>query len=58
MQPVGRRNGRQSLGADVRRGDELLYHVHFDGSDGKCQVRNLHLKYCAVLLEWDLLIQE
>src|SRR5207245_3281478 len=41
---VGRRKGRQSLGGDVRQGDKLLFHVHFDGSDGKCQVRNLQIE--------------
>jgi hypothetical protein len=55
--PVGRREGRQSLGGDVRRGDELLFHVHFDGSDGKCQVRNLKIEQCNILLDWDLQIR-
>lgn len=34
--PVGRRKGRQSLGFDVLEGGETLFHVHFDGADGKC----------------------
>ncbi|HYB90458.1 MAG TPA: hypothetical protein VEC38_05370 [Candidatus Binataceae bacterium] len=50
---VGRRKGRQSLGADVYQDGELVFRVHFDGSDGKCQIRKLHLKYCAMLREWD-----
>jgi hypothetical protein len=57
LQPVGRRKGRQSLGADVNRGDEMLFHVHFDGSDGKCQIRNLHLRHCVMLQDWDLEIR-
>lgn len=56
LQAVGKRKGRQSLGADVFRGNELLYHVHFDGSDGKCQIRNLHTRNCALLHDWDLLV--
>ena len=54
---VGRRKGRQSLGGDVRQGDKLLFHVHFDGSDGKCQVRNLQIEQCNTLLDWDLQIR-
>jgi type II restriction enzyme len=54
---VGRRAGRQSLGGDVFRGDELLFHVHFDGSDGKCQVRNLRVTACDLLVEWELRIR-
>ena len=38
---VGRRKGRESLGADILLNDEVILHFHFDGSDGKCQVRNL-----------------
>ncbi len=38
---VGKRKGRQSLGADVLLADQVIFHVHFDGSDGKCQIRNL-----------------
>jgi Type II site-specific deoxyribonuclease len=54
LHPVGQRKGRQSLGADIYRGKDKVFHVHFDGSDGKCQVRNLELKHCVMLLEWDL----
>jgi hypothetical protein len=54
LRPVGRRTGRQSLGADVYRAADTLFHVHFDGSDGKCQIRNLHVRHCVMLLEWDL----
>lgn len=58
LQPVGRRKGRQSLGADVYRQEGKVFHAHFDGSDGKCQIRNLHVKHCAMLQEWDLQIRD
>jgi len=58
LQPVGWRKGRQSPGADVYRGSERLFHVHFDGSDGKCQITNLRLQDCVMLLGWDLLISD
>jgi hypothetical protein len=58
LRPTGRRSGRQSLGADVYHGDEAVFHVHFDGSDGKCQVRGLNLRYCVLLLDWDLEIRK
>ena len=58
LQLVGRRKGRQSLGADVFQDGELIFHVHFDGSDGKCQIRNLHVRKCVLLLGWDLLISD
>ena len=53
LQPVGRRQGRTSLGADISIDDGVAFHVHFDGSDGKCQVRNLLLSRCRVLGDWD-----
>jgi hypothetical protein len=54
--PVGSRKGRRSLGADVYREGTKQFHVHFDGSDGKCQIRNLPVKNCNMLVEWDLRI--
>lgn len=54
LHPVGKRKGRQSLGADVRSGEEKVFHVHFDGSDGKCQVRDLDLRLCRMLGQWDV----
>lgn len=54
-QPVGRRSGRRSLGADVMRNEEIAFHVHFDGSDGKCQIRNLRLADCTLLMRWEKL---
>ena len=39
FEPVGRRIGRRSIGGDIVQEGEVLFHVHFDGSDGKCQIR-------------------
>lgn len=51
---VGRRAGRQSLGADaVAEGGERYFRAHFDASDGKCSIRNLPVNRCEMLLEWD-----
>jgi Type II site-specific deoxyribonuclease len=54
VEPVGRRSGRQSLAADVMRGEQRIFRVHFDASDGKCSVRNLRIEHCVVLEEWDV----
>jgi len=56
FEPVGRRKGRRSLGADVFQKNEKMFHVHFDGSDGKCQVRDLAESECIVLEAWDALV--
>jgi hypothetical protein len=56
--PVGRRPTRQSLGGDVCDGAERLFHVHFDGTDGKCQIQRLLVSRCNMLLEWDYFISE
>jgi hypothetical protein len=56
FQPVGKRKGRQSLGADVFRKNKLMFHVHFDGSDGKCSIRNFPVDNCVRLLDWELLV--
>ena len=56
FEPVGRRKGRKSLGVDVFRGREKVFHVHFDGSDGKCQVRDLAVSNCVMLETWDALV--
>ena len=53
LQEVGNQRGRKSLGGDVVIDDETAFHVHFDGSDGKCQIRNLKLERCRILGEWD-----
>ena len=49
---VGRRKGRRSLGFDVMDGDDILFHVHFDGADGKCQIRKLPVDRCIMLDRW------
>ena len=54
FEPVGKRKGRQSLGGDVFYKGGLIFHVHFDGSDGKCSIRNLSVDQCARLLDWEL----
>lgn len=51
--PTGKRRGRQSLGADVYRDKQKIFHVHFDGSDGKCQIRGLRVEDCVMLTSWD-----
>jgi hypothetical protein len=51
--PVGKRKGRKSLGTDILLNGQPIFHVHFDGSDGKCQIRNLSIERCVVLEEWD-----
>lgn len=51
--PVGRREGRRSLAADVVDRGEVVFHVHFDGADGKCQVQRLLVGRCKMMLEWD-----
>lgn len=57
--PVGKRSGRQSLGADVVFDDgSKAFHVHFDGSDGKCQVRDMDIAHCSSLLNWQLRLLE
>jgi Type II site-specific deoxyribonuclease len=51
--PVGKRAGRHSLGADVFDGKEKVFRIHFDGADGKCQIRGLAVSRCSLLLEWE-----
>lgn len=54
VEPVGHRKGRQSLGADVMEGDDKIFRVHFDASDGKCSVRGLGIQHCTMLETWDV----
>jgi len=54
LQVVGKRKGRQSLGADVVREGKRLFRVHFDASDGKCSIRNLGIQHCVMLEEWEV----
>lgn len=56
--PVGRRKGRRSLGFDVVEKGETLFHVHFDGADGKCQIWGLKVDRCIMLMEWKQEISE
>lgn len=51
---VGKLSKRQSLGADVYQGERKLFRIHFDGSDGKCQIRGLAVSDCELLLSWDI----
>lgn len=51
--PVGKRKGRQSLGVDVLEEGKRVYRIHFDGADGKCQIRGLTIGRCKLLLEWN-----
>ena len=50
---VGKRKGRRSLGADITEKEKTVFHVHFDGADGKCQVTKLLVSQCRILNEWD-----
>jgi hypothetical protein len=49
---VGNRRGRRSIGADVMEGSERLFRVHFDGSDGKCQIHGFPVDRCRMLRKW------
>lgn len=55
---VGKLTDRQSLGADVYRAGRKVFHVHFDGSDGKCQIRGLAVADCQLLFAWDIQISD
>lgn len=57
-EPTGKRTGRKSLGADILKNEEVLFHIHFDGSDGKCSLRGLHVRDCVMLATWDLQIED
>jgi hypothetical protein len=52
--PVGKLSDRQSLGADVYQEGRKVFHVHFDGTDGKCQIRGLAVADCQLLFMWDI----
>ncbi len=54
LMPVGKLTDRQSLGADVYQQGRKIFHVHFDGSDGKCQIRGLAIADCQLLFAWDI----
>lgn len=55
---VGRRVTRKSIGADIYVNGSVAFHVHFDGSDGKCQIRSLKRELCNTILQWDLQITQ
>ena len=57
-QPTGWRTGRQSLGANVLRGDEVVFNVFFAASDGKCRISRLRARNCPLLATWDLPVQD
>jgi hypothetical protein len=50
---VGRRRGRSSMGAEVLDAEGRVFRLHFDGADGKCQIHELRVDLCNLLLEWD-----
>jgi hypothetical protein len=52
--PVGKLTDRQSLGADVYKEGRKVFHVHFDGTDGKCQIRGISVTDCQLLFSWDI----
>jgi hypothetical protein len=53
---VGKREARRSLAANIMLNNQVLYRAHFDGSDGKCSIRNLRVDNCVMLQEWDVKI--
>ena len=54
LNEVGTRKGRRSIGGDnIGTDGDVLFHVHFDGADGKCQIRNLRLSACKIMRTWD-----
>lgn len=58
LEVVGRRTGRQSLGADIYHEERKVFRVHFDGSDGKCSIRGLPVAECQLLRVWGLQIAD
>lgn len=53
LKQVGKRAGRKSIGGDAIIDDQIAFHMHFDGADGKCQIRGLRVVLCKMLAEWD-----
>lgn len=58
--PTGKRKGRSSLAADIfdQKAGERLFRAHFDGADGKCQIKNLLVHHCRMIDEWDYVFTE
>jgi hypothetical protein len=52
LSEVGSRRGRRSIGGDVIVQGKRVFHVHFDGADGKCQIQQLLLSRCTILRQW------
>lgn len=50
---VGKREGRGSLAGDLFDEEGKICRIVFDGSDGKCQVHQLPVARCHMLLDWD-----
>jgi hypothetical protein len=50
---TGNRKGRKSIAGDAILHKKIAFHVHFDGSDGKCQIRNLRVDLCTMIDQWD-----
>ncbi len=55
---VGKRGTRKSIAGDVYRGTDKVFRVHFDGTDGKCQVQRLARGFCQTLFSWDYQVRE
>ena len=53
LEPVGNRPTRRSLAGAVFEGQERLFRIRFDGTDGKCQIQELRTDRCRILEEWD-----
>ena len=41
------------MATDVLQDGERLFRIHYDGADGKCQIRGLTFSVCHKLAEWD-----
>ena len=52
LSQVGTRPGRRSFAGGMMDGPTRLFHVHFDGADGKCQIQALLLEACRILRTW------
>ena len=53
LAPVGKRQGRRSLAGDILDNEDVVFRVHFDGADGKCQISRLPISRCQVLRQWE-----
>lgn len=58
LEAAGWRPGRRSLGAAITQGEEVIFRVFFDASDGKCKIGSLGVGNCTMLGEWDLHVQD